>query len=65
VEVGGAVARLSATAVSGDRGRRKDRGMSRRRKITIIVLKGGIAALALILLYGPGWFIAWADDPGK
>ena len=39
--------------------------MSRRRKMAIIVLTGGIAAVVVAVLYGPGWFIAWADDPGK
>ncbi|MFI9100940.1 hypothetical protein ACIGXA_10455 [Streptomyces fildesensis] len=39
--------------------------MSRRWKIAIIVLTAGIAALVLVLLYGPSWFLAWADDPGK
>jgi len=41
------------------------RDVSRRWKITIIVLTAGIAALVLVMLYGPHWFIAWADDPGK
>lgn len=39
--------------------------MSRRWKIAIIVLTAGIAALVAAVVYGPGWFIAWADDPGK
>lgn len=39
--------------------------VSRRWKIAIIVLTAGIAALVLVLLYGPGYFLAWADDPGK
>jgi hypothetical protein len=39
--------------------------MSRRWKIAIIVLTAGIAALVLCVLYGPYYFIRWADDPGK
>jgi predicted branched-subunit amino acid permease len=38
--------------------------MSRRRKTALIVLTAGVAALVLLVFYGPGWFIAWADDPG-
>ncbi|MCZ4102486.1 hypothetical protein C8250_035410 [Streptomyces sp. So13.3] len=44
---------------------RVEMDVSRRWKIAIIVLTAGIAALVLVLLYGPSWFIAWADDPGK
>jgi len=40
-------------------------GVSRRWKIAVIVLTAGVAALVLIAVYGPSWFLAWADDPGK
>jgi hypothetical protein len=36
-----------------------------RRKIAVLVLTAGIAAVVLCLLYGPHYFIRWADDPGK
>lgn len=39
--------------------------MSRRQKIALIVLTAGVAAVVMVVVFGPGWFIAWADDPGK
>ena len=36
--------------------------MSRRWKITIIVLTAGVAALVLCVLYAPYWIMSWADD---
>lgn len=39
--------------------------MSRRRRLALVVLTAGIAALVVLVLYGPSWFLAWADDPGE
>ncbi len=39
--------------------------MSRRGKIALIVVTAGVAAVVMVVVYGPGWFLAWADDPGK
>ncbi len=37
-------------------------GMSRGWKITVIVLTAGLAVLVLGLIYGPYYFIRWADS---
>ncbi|SEF89760.1 hypothetical protein SAMN05216223_102403 [Actinacidiphila yanglinensis] len=37
--------------------------VSRRAKITIVVLTGGLALLVFAELYGPSLLIAWADNP--
>ncbi|GHH69845.1 hypothetical protein GCM10018793_02940 [Streptomyces sulfonofaciens] len=44
---------------------RRERYVSRRWKIAIIVLTAGAAVLVWGMVYGPYYLIRWADDPGK
>lgn len=64
---GGLFERTGSLAKSPRHNGRSGRSMemSRGRKMALIVLTAGVAALVLLVFYGPGWFIAWADDPGK